>query len=43
MKDGIYISPAAVRFGMLGLLVLLIFILTHQAPDIRRYIKFESM
>jgi hypothetical protein len=43
MEKGIYISPLALRIGIFGLVLLLIAALASQAPDIRRYIKFETM
>jgi hypothetical protein len=43
MRDGIYIRPAIVRLFVLAFLAGGGFVFKKQLPELRRYIKFESM
>jgi hypothetical protein len=43
MRDGIYIRPTMVRLMFLGSLALGGFLFKKQLPDLKRYIKFETM
>jgi len=43
MRDGVYIPAAVVRLTLLGIVGVGAFLLKKQMPDLRRYIKFETM
>jgi len=43
MRDGIYIRPTVVRLMFLAALGFGGFVFKKQLPDLKRYIKFETM
>jgi hypothetical protein len=43
MRDGIYIRPAVVRLMVLTAVAAAGYVLKHEIPTVKRYVKFETM